>query len=146
MVAHSTNLIGKESFVSDFENEVGPYGVKDEKHREQAVEDVVGREHDSDLRSLHRGTETKSSGYLVIGGECHIPYPAARRDATCHGGPTLPALPALLVEGHLLRNSIIRLTAARLEDADCYPKLEAVDRPKHTTWYMASTLQENHQT
>ena len=57
MVAHSTNLIGKESFVSDFENEVGPYGVKDEKHREQAVEDVVGREHDSDLRSLHRRTK-----------------------------------------------------------------------------------------
>lgn len=49
-------LLLVESVVRELENEVGPDDVEDKEDGEEAVEDVVGREHLHQLRGLNRRT------------------------------------------------------------------------------------------
>ena len=53
------NLLLVERVVRELENEVGPDDVEDKEDGEEAVEDVVGREHLHQLRGLNRRTKQK---------------------------------------------------------------------------------------
>ena len=46
-------LLGIDGKVSHLEDEVGPDDMEDEEDGEEAVEDVVGREHLNQLWGLH---------------------------------------------------------------------------------------------
>ena len=46
---------------SNLEDEVCPDDMKDKEDGEEAIEDVISREHLDHLRSLYRGTETQNS-------------------------------------------------------------------------------------
>ena len=52
-------LLGIDGEVGHLEDEVGPDDVEDEEDGEEAVEDVVGREHLHQLGSLHCGAAEK---------------------------------------------------------------------------------------
>ena len=65
-------LLGIDREVSHLEDEVGPDDVEDEEDGEEAVEDVVGREHLHQLGSLHCSAEVQED-HLVISNKtgCH---------------------------------------------------------------------------
>ena len=56
-------LLGIDREVSHLEDEVGPDDVEDEEDWEEAVEDVVGREHLHQLGSLHCRAEEEAGSF-----------------------------------------------------------------------------------
>ena len=53
------HLFGQHCMESNLEDEVCPDDMEDKEDGEEAIEDVIGREHLDHLRSLYCGTETQ---------------------------------------------------------------------------------------
>ena len=58
-------LLGIDGKVSHLEDEVGPDDMEDEEDGEEAVEDVVRREHLHQLGSLHCRTEVAITLFII---------------------------------------------------------------------------------
>ena len=60
------HLFSQHCMESNLEDEVCPDDMEDKEDGEEAIEDVIGREHLDHLRSLYCGTETQEKCYACL--------------------------------------------------------------------------------